>query len=84
MNKQMNAMRDKYWNECSQEEQINRLRSEVINLTSKVVHLTDSVVKLLIHTHDRMGLTVAPIDAMDDSGISYPPHSLRMGGEIKE
>lgn len=80
------ASREKHWEECSPEQQIDRLRDEVARLCGTVTELYGVVLKLSGHIHGNDGKIAVPfIEGMGnrldrpglfahDNGI---PHRLR-------
>jgi hypothetical protein len=82
MNTESKPMRNLYWEECSQEQQIQRLKDEIISLSIRIGQLTEYCGQLLVHSHNSNGIAVVPMVRQDGLGTlggnKLPvPHGLR-------
>lgn len=57
--------RDKYWEECSPEQQIDRLRDTVARLCRDVTTLAVNLQQVIAHRHGANGELLTPFRAVD-------------------
>jgi len=67
MNKQQDKAvcgREKYWNELSDSEKIERLREQVRNLRVAIIKISNTVYKLKKHSHNDKQILI-PMNSID-------------------
>jgi len=69
---EINCGREKYWDECTPEEKIGRLKEEVLRLMRQLDEWEKVQVKLLSHSHTEHGSLVAPLACSGEQGSRTP------------
>lgn len=73
--------REQYWEECSIEAKIDRLRSAVVSLCQRGVTTSAAVNELMVHEHSHDGTLLKPILDGASEPLGYErnpiPHNIR-------
>ena len=75
------ASREKYWDELTDAERIQRLRDVVVNLSQENARMSRALVRLHVHRHGESGELLAPLyreDVNEPIGYAYDrTHGLK-------